>query len=224
MKAIKRLFWQSKPMYFLLFLIFAINILINILSELFVNRSLNKFSASSIPMSITIFAFVFLLVSSILMITNCFPLPLTMGTTRRKSVQDIYLFNFITCSMISIFIILILVLSSRIIFSKYIIPYLMGYNWNIISGILFKFITLLLTSLFFSSTIMWLVSGFKVKGVFNGLTRIFITLSIIFSQLSIIKDFVLWGQNQLIIHFILFIGVFLAHYLTYRTLIHYELK
>lgn len=224
MKSIKRLFWESKPTYFIILLIFSINLSVNILSELLENKGFKQFSVASVSMSITAFLAVFLLINSIIMITNCFPLALTMGATRKKSLKEIYFFNLLTCTIVSVFINLILLLSSRIMISKSVVPYLMGYNWNIVNGTLLKFITLLLISLTFTGVIMWLISGFKVEGLFNGLARILIVFIVIFSQLNVINNYVMWGQNQLFIHIILLIAILLTHFLTFRTLVHYEFK
>lgn len=220
----KKIVLQSKPTYFIILLIFVINISVNTLSDLLMNNSTKQLSVSSLSTSFTIFIAVFLLVNSIMTVTNCFPLALTMGATRKKSLKDIYFFNLLICIIVSIFINLMLLLSSKMIVGQSVVPYLMGYNWNIVGGILFRFITLLLISLTFTSTIMWLISGFKVEGVFNGLARILITLTLIISQLNVIKNYVLWGQNQLFIHIILLLAVSITHLLTYITLIRYEFK
>lgn len=224
MKSIKRLFLQSRPIYFLILLIFTINLSVNILSSIFENKGFNQVSSASISMSIAIFAGVFLLVNSIIMITNCFPLALTMGATRKNALKDIYVFNLFTCTIISIFINIMLLISSRIVIGKFVVPYLLGCNWNILDGILLKLITLLLISISFTSAIMWLISGFKVEGIFNGLARILLILIIVLSQLNILKNYILWGQNQLLVHIILLITLLITNFLTYRTLIRYEYK
>lgn len=218
MKTLKPLFLQLRPIYSILFTILTINISVNLLADVFINKN----SSWSIPFSICLYLAILLVIQCIFIITNCFPMSLILGSTRKQSAQDIFLLLLIISAISSVVINLALFASSQKMFGA--ISYLMGYNWNTLSNIFYKLISLSLVFLTLSGSIMWIVSGLTVEGVFNGLSRVLIALTLVFAKPDLIKEYVVWGRNPFLIHMMLLLAVSLTHYFTYRTLIRYEIK
>lgn len=211
-------------MFYIFMMILGVNIFINLIAGVVITTNATQFYPASIAMSLWIFLTIFLGIQSVFLISNCFPISLIMGSTRKQTAKHIFLL------ILMISIILSLILNSTFIFSnqfmigKTTIPHLLGYNWNIINGLFLKLISLTLIFLTFSAFLMWITSGFKVMGVFNGLTRIILIITLISAQFNLIENYVEWGQKPLQIHIMLLIVGFLTLYLTYRTLIRYEFK
>lgn len=224
MKPFKRLLLQSKPMFYIFLMILGVNIFINLIAGVVITTNATQFYPASIAMSIWIFLTIFLGIQSVFLISNCFPMSLIMGSTRKQTAKHIFLL------ILMISIILSLILNSTFIFSnqfmigKTIIPHLLGYNWNIIDGLFLKLISLTLIFLAFSASLLWITSGFKMTGIFSGLTRIVLLITLLLTQDNLIKNYVEWGQNPLQIHMMLLIVAFLTLYLTYQTLTRYEFK
>lgn len=215
MQTIKRLFLQSKPIYITLLIISGA---FSVASVFISVKGLN------IAISISFFLSIFFLLQVNHLVTHCFPMSLAMGEIRKNSIKNIFFFTLILAISLSILINLILILSSQISIATSIVPYLMGYNWNVIDGILLKFITILLLLSVLSGSIMWFTSGFKVDGFFNGISRILVMLIFTFGGLSLITNYIIWGRNLLLINIMFLLVAFLTHYLSYRTLIRYEFK
>lgn len=215
MQAIKRLLLQSKPIY-INFLV-ASGILISLGAVIAVDKS-------GIALVFSFCLCLFFILQVNYLITQCFPMSLAMGEMRKKSFQRILLFSVMVTLLISIFISLILILPSFSIFGRSIIPYLMGYNWNIIGNMPSKFITLMLIFSTLSGLIMWFTSGFRVGGFFNSFARILIALVSYFGVFSLFSDYIMWGTHSMFVHLTLLLASLLTHYLSYRTLLGYELQ
>lgn len=215
MKSMKRLFLQTKPMYIILLTISGIFMALGTFIAI---------NGLNIAVSISFCLGIFFSLQVIHLILHCFPMSLAMGESRKKSIHNIFFFTIILSISISIFINLMLVFSSYTSIAKSVIPYLMGHNWNIIDGLLAKVITLMLLLSTLSGSVIWFASGFKVKGFFNGSARILIIIIFILGELSMFTNYLLWGRNLLLVNIMLLLTALLTYYLSYRTLIDYELK
>ncbi len=215
MKSIRRLFLQSKPKYILLLMTSGIFIALSIMMAV---------NPLNLTILISLYLSIFLLLQVTYLITHCFPMSLAMGESREKSIQDIFSFTLMANLFLSIFINIMLIFSNISGFGHAILPYLMGYNWNIITGTPSKFITLLLILSALSGSVMWLMSGFKAGGFSNGFARILIILIVIFAAFSKFSDYIVWGRNSMLVHIILLSTALLTHHFSYRTLIRYELQ
>lgn len=195
MKNIKHITKESKYLnQFLLSITIGI-IFTNIISEI---NSFNIDNGFKIFCYIFISSILFVSISSIFSIISNFKLSIIFNSNRLKIFKAIQKYTILKSFANSIFIVLLGILL-KYTPSEIIIPNLFGSNWNLISYLPINLLSSFLILYFFANLNIFLALTFSINDWINNLIQIILLISIFIFTHKPIIDYIIWGNNKLII-------------------------
>jgi len=195
MKNIKHIIKESKYLnQFLLSITIGI-IFTNIISEI---NSFNIDNGFKIFCYIFISSILFVSISSIFSIISNFKLSIIFNSNRLKIFKAIQKYTILKSFANSIFIVLLGILL-KYTPSEIIIPNLFGSNWNLISYLPINLLISFLILYFFANLNIFLALTFYINNWINNLIQIILLISIFIFTHKPIIDYIIWGNNKLII-------------------------
>lgn len=220
MLAIKRIIKESKFLYLTMFFILILNIALSAVSASPTN---GPTLATSIFYGAALASAIFIFVSGKMLVKNNFRLSIIFNTDRLIAIKEIirYLVFLSLCSSAIINTIGMLI---HFLPNSPIIPYLAGFNWNVVDGLFIRFIVVAVALYFIGSLSLLTRTVVSVYGMISGFTVISLVFSLIAALRYIVNDFLLWGTGLVLVTGIFFTISASLTIFSIKTLSRYEIN